>query len=1009
MNIFELGGNELIPVDYESLLKFILQEIQQTNPFNPLTPTRIIVKLDEVAWQVSRKQVANPISSSNIARSATLHFNETVEREFPSLIRRIRDGVRGHFQERLNGVNFDLRDFINPLNQRTPNTLNFAYNFPTTSSVTSGLETRENGVGSASLLKFHKVTISVRDINQFQEGMQRGVENHIEEQLAGDEEIEDAKEALEDLIERPNSDFNRLQQVVDTESLGKLKKEAKICYLEYLAQQIDREQEGNVIYLEDLIRRLRAIEDYINDPNKSDGDYEVSYGGEVINYRDWFSRAESLDYLPIIPIFSDSLGETTDDNETERTFTFGLKLKLGHPVQARGGKEVFDYYLDVLDPNKLREQFQESDRAVVLRKVLRVLFLYYFAFATRSNPRKNNYNIESELEYDIIANFDQQILPIFQGNDERQKQRILTNIIRGFRQLNIKTKIERLRELLQRILKRITIFSPEYFHREIGVSRGILEQYPDDLMQGHFFEDVVGTNPKGCLRYITIKDAHPSETTFCQLPVTLKFEDIRYYPTEEEEKFKIEYASLQQIYQLPILFIPNSELSKETSKKNLRQQKMMVFAYNNRHLDRENCDAVQGFIYRFTMSLLVYVTLRVILEEWEKYHLEQDHHHLFLPILRFHEGDSNHPSLSEEFMADLSKVVAHLLNTNAQSSYYSNSQGVRIKNQDTNKLRNAFSSLYSVLPQTFTFSDSPSQLDTTLDKLALIVVSSLESDGTRRNRDRTLGKSTLFGEVIGITNQQGKTQIQLRHTFSQNYSNSVIYRNPSILNDVVVNLHQKGYRHILYVAQAPYSNNLHLTQVQQETEFLFMSPTLIQSMMSGVEDMQIYPVFFSKYYVRKSKKLEVSSYTLQDTSNLLNLVEDPSQKVVVFFNLFNGITIGNRDERFYNGVMSYSTLLNIYQGVLDDQSIRQGLIYEGSLKDAILRYITLFHFFRLENSQNKKKLKLDPYEQMIGDDSLRKNSVFYHMDGQTYFNNLAFLTEVNSILLSPVTPRQEEE
>jgi hypothetical protein len=99
--------------------------------------------------------------------------------------------------------------------------------------------------------------------------------------------------------------------------------------------------------------------------------------------------------------------------------------------------------------------------------------------------------------------------------------------------------------------------------------------------------------------------------------------------------------------------------------------------------------------------------------------------------------------------------------------------------------------------------------------------------------------------------------------------------------------------------------------------------------------------------------------------------------------------------------------LNIYSEVLDDRSIRQGLIYDGSLKQDILRYLTLFHFFRLERTQREPKLKLDPYEHIIGDESLRKNAVFYHMDGRSYFNNLAFLTEVDSILYPQV--RREEE
>ncbi|MDC0831792.1 hypothetical protein POG22_02045 [Geitlerinema sp. CS-897] len=820
--------------------------------------------------------------------------------------------------------------------------------------------------------------------------MKRGLENYLEERLAGENEadLEDAREALETLIERENSNFYRLQRVVDTESLGKLKKEAKICYLEYLQKQLEAEDNPNVVYLKNLTQRLRAIESYINDSNKTDGDYEVSYQEETLNYKDWFSRAESLDALPIIPILSDSLGETTSEDGIERTFTFGVKLKFGNTVQARGGQEVFDYNLHILNPENWEEQLQETKPETLSRKILRRLFLYYFVFATDSHS--SDLNSETEIDYDVGQSFDNRILPAFQGNDEDLKQQTLRELVLEFTQdNNVKATISKLKQILQDFVKRKGKLSPEYFHREIGVSRGILEEDEEDLIQGRIFKDVVGENPKKCLRYITIRENFPSRKTFCQLSATFKFEDIRYYQTSKQEMFDIEYTGIESICQVPILVTPDGKLSRKASSGSFRYKNIIVFSYNNRHLDRGECNAVRGFIYRFTMSLLFYVTLRVILEK-----LEEIQKPLFVPMLRFHEGDSENPSLSEEFMADLSKVTAHLLN----DGHRSNSQGVRIKQMSSFKIQNAFASLYSVLPQTFTFKNTPAIPEPSLDKLGLIVVSSLESDGVRRNRDRTEGISTLFGESIGITETQGKIRIQLRKTFSQNYRDRDLFQHPSILSDIVHQFHKHGYRHILYIAQAPYTSNLNVTQVQDERQFYFMSPTLIRSMMENLEDIHIYPMFFNKYYVRKLHSLKSSSYQLQDTTNLLNLVEDPSQQVVVFFNLFNGITVGKSEERFYNGVMSYSTLLNIYPGVLDDDDLRQGLIRDGSLKQDILRYLTLFHFFRLERTQRNPQLKLDPYERIIGEDSLHKNAIFKHMDGRTLFNNLAFLTEVTSIL-----------
>jgi hypothetical protein len=163
-------------------------------------------------------------------------------------------------------------------------------------------------------------------------------------------------------------------------------------------------------------------------------------------------------------------------------------------------------------------------------------------------------------------------------------------------------------------------------------------------------------------------------------------------------------------------------------------------------------------------------------------------------------------------------------------------------------------------------------------------------------------------------------------------------------------------------------------------------------------------MFFDKYYAvkledkDKDKGIEPSSLYIQDTVELTNLLEDPSKKSVVFFNLFNGMKVGKDEERYYRGVISYATLLNIYQGILDDEDIHKGLIFDGSLKDDILQYLTLFHFSRYQKADKKIHIKLDPYENLIGDKSVGKLSLLNHIRGKGEFNSLAFLTLVRTVL-----------
>lgn len=187
-----------------------------------------------------------------------------------------------------------------------------------------------------------------------------------------------------------------------------------------------------------------------------------------------------------------------------------------------------------------------------------------------------------------------------------------------------------------------------------------------------------------------------------------------------------------------------------------------------------------------------------------------------------------------------------------------------------------------------------------------------------------------------------------------------------------------------------------------------MSKAIIRSLKGEKEDIKIFPIFFDKYYVVKLAELQSNSLYIQDNLELTNLVKDPSKKTIVFFNLFNGITVPGED-RYYNGVISYTTLLNIYEGILNDTDIHLGLIDDNDLKNDLLNYLTLVHFSRYEAAPNKKRnisLKLDPYQNIIGSDSVGALSVFNHMTNRVKFNSLAFLTEVKTALNT--APKSEE-
>jgi hypothetical protein len=466
----------------------------------------------------------------------------------------------------------------------------------------------------------------------------------------------------------------------------------------------------------------------------------------------------------------------------------------------------------------------------------------------------------------------------------------------------------------------------------------------------------------------------------CDCPVAYKISSFHFLPVIYPPNTKDNLALCQQYYQpykhVEIPYAPALPYTEPT------------------HL----------FIYHFTYLLLNYLCLKTLHSHAQSGLGQQKR--LFLPLLRIHQQakatQKEEKHGEEEFLRALSKTLAHLL---CEQDALANAQGLHIgvlrnpqDRQNQSRLPNALSSLYSILPKVFALPAQPQ-----LDHLAVIVVSSRKCDA---HRDSLLHLSNIYGEVIGIRRYGGETryvQVVPLGTFSANEDSDNIYRTPTVLQDQAKKCYERGYKQILYVAQAPYSSSLHLTSAETAEEQFFMSGSIIESLKQGLPDLHIYPVYCDKFYVVKISGKATESLYVDDTNELRSLVNDPNRSSVVFFNLLNGIIVGDKEkmQRLYNGVVSYATLINVYDDPIYDQDIRNHLLdssQPGSFKKEILDFLMLLHFARYERNQTKISFKLDPYDNIIGSDSVGTLGTIDHMESRVNFNMLAFLTEVRSIL-----------
>ncbi|MGD1804457.1 hypothetical protein ACP6PL_03305 [Dapis sp. BLCC M126] len=520
--------------------------------------------------------------------------------------------------------------------------LSYPFNKPYTGLQTQELILDSDKNDSDSLLKFAKLTIIVENTQQFLSELRQGIENHIDD-VCEETDNQDAYEILESDIKKESSDFNLLQKLADRETLGKLKREAIIIYLEHIEQNIDSKERNTkgFIYLQDLIRRLKLMEEYLDEQTD---DFEVYYAGVTVNYKDVFARGEAFDALTIIPTIEGNLRESRDRETGKVQFTLGLKLKLNGKVQTDRGQTSFQYNLDIINPEDSEHKAKLDDpdtqsRESFARKVLIRVFLYYFIFACDDSSAED-YNLDDELNYDPISKFEPVLIQL-KGNDDNQKKGIFRGILRGLNERGVQEKVESLRILLKNFIGkkgRLPVCNED---RVISISREILNRDSESLSTGDFFQEDLREG-KTVLKYISIDKTCVSENALCQLPVNIKIEDIRYFQGESTpEKFQLKY-DIEGIKALPVFWMPNTNPCLGYYQKYFEKKyKHILLYYDNQRLNQdtenqENFNSEQKFVYRFTWILLSYLCLYIILEECK----EETKKSLFMPMVRLHQGIS---------------------------------------------------------------------------------------------------------------------------------------------------------------------------------------------------------------------------------------------------------------------------------------------------------------------------------------------------------------------------------
>jgi hypothetical protein len=223
----------------------ILQRLKQEQLFNISKDNkRILIDINKLASQIISSQVDNPLGNAKAVHTATLNFSSGSQDKFMEQIREISDCIQNSLTAAiLKNKSIDRLNFVKQLItdlqtfQGKSSKFDLTYNFPKAENLQKQrLTVKKDGTKQTQLLKAHKIKISVDKTRSFPSALLEGINNFIDVNFgdANSTEKEDLEYILESLQENNNSDIFRLEKLVNQETLGKLKRLAKIKYLEFL-------------------------------------------------------------------------------------------------------------------------------------------------------------------------------------------------------------------------------------------------------------------------------------------------------------------------------------------------------------------------------------------------------------------------------------------------------------------------------------------------------------------------------------------------------------------------------------------------------------------------------------------------------------------------------------------------------------------------------------------------------------------------------------------------------
>lgn len=891
--------------------------------------------------------------------------------------------------------------------------------FQNKSGALQPVSTGDNKSGE-KLFRAHLCKLQMIAGNQVHDQLQEAVSNCYLSLVHADEQIEDKEPALAEINRQIKILFDDhdkpamigLRDLLDKETSGLVRREIGIVYLEYLLDNAKKQSIPSA-ELERIITNIRWIESYIHDPSRSNSDcmYQVT-DEHHYDLRELLGNADAFTSLPVIGLVDGSLEERSSDNQ--RVFVFGIRFKANNPVMApdrdfsdlKSGSSVYCRHLEkAIKVLELAKQFNtaQGDGSVdytqlrLIGRSIKTVFLYYMVFSGRSDKLDNWQDIAQRLHA--------------READALDKLLALANTMLKAESTIIAKIIAPAVATLKKVLSEKTACSQTNFKRCILLEKELLNDDLFEASEGNIFIKELyksarqDMNPlKKCLRYVRIvPEQNVPPDALYSIGFYLFFQDT-FFHADRTKKRAINVHTPAQTWQfLPVLVQPQMTKPNQSDIYHnplLKTAGLVVQLMPNIKPDKSN--SFEFFIYQVTAAVVLLLGLSALCQKLSV------GRQLAIPLLRLHKGDESDPI--EKYLKAVVAAVTFLLN----EKYTAGMQGIQLidfkgAQRDLGyRVTNARSSLYAFLPKIFTAAN----VAPAFDKLAIVIVTQRVAS-KQRHQDDNDSLVNLFGRVAMLERLDDNT-IQLSQnflTFADNLYQQEIHSQPKLLIDIVHDLYDRyGVRDILYIAKAPFTSNLNLTQKNPQQELYFLSEQVLQQMRQHRADLNIYPAFCDKYPARMFSGANLNAVYIDDVPSIQKHVQmdrDKESQIVTFLNIANGIKVKGKEaeKNFFNNVMSYATLDNLYTDRTLQSRILERLIAPDEMapRQTLIDFICLLHAAAYEkfdkNELTQLTLKLNPYQDILEDNNVNRLNTFSAFpNGKPDFNLFAFMTKIQRII-----------